>query len=100
MAPSCAAWATACTRPSDPGAVRAIFARYAKRCGVSVPPGVVERVLERYRAEQRPLHSCEPRDLIERARDICLYRNGPLELSDETLALAWRGYFGEHQAGA
>jgi len=77
-----------------------IFTRYAKRCGVGVSPGVVEHLLERYREEQRPLHSCEPRDLIERARDICLYRGAPLALSDDTLDLAWKGYFGERQPGA
>jgi predicted ATPase with chaperone activity len=76
-----------------------IFTRYAKRCGVGVSPGVVEHLLERYREEQRPLHSCEPRDLIERARDICLYRGAPLALSDDTLDLAWKGYFGERQPG-
>jgi predicted ATPase with chaperone activity len=78
----------------------AIFTRYGTRCGVGVSQRVVERLLERYRAEDRPLHSCEPRDLIERARDICLYRGVPLELSDDTLDLAWKGYFGERQPEA
>jgi hypothetical protein len=71
-----------------------IFARYAQRCGVALPAGLVERLLERYRAERRPFRSCEPRDLIERARDCCAYRNRPLELNEETLATAWVSYFG------
>ena len=43
------------------------------------------------------MRSCEPRDLIERARDICTYRGLPLELTPEVMDLAWKGYFGEQQ---
>jgi hypothetical protein len=75
-----------------------IFERYARRSGVAVPPGLVERLLERYRAERRPFRSCEPRDLIERARDYCTYRDRPLELTEETLNTAWVGYFGNRAA--
>jgi hypothetical protein len=71
-----------------------IFERYAARRGTAVPPGLVERVLDRYRACGRELRGCEPRDLIERAADICRYRGRPLELNDEVLDLAWNGYFG------
>ena len=38
---------------------------------------------------------CEPRDLIERARDICRFRGKSFELTPEVLDLAWIGYFGE-----
>ena len=71
-----------------------IFARYAKRKGAEAAPGVVEHVLGRYRGEGRPLRACEPRDLIDRAGDYCAFRGRPLELTDETLDRAWRGYFG------
>ena len=72
-----------------------IFERYAARRGLVVPPGMVGRLLERYRATGRELRSCEPRDLIERAEDICRFRGLPLELTDEVVDLAWAGYFGE-----
>jgi hypothetical protein len=75
-----------------------IFERYAQRCAVSVPPGLIDRLLERYRAERRPFRSCEPRDLVERARDYCGFCNRPLELNEETLDRAWVGYFGNKQA--
>jgi predicted ATPase with chaperone activity len=75
-----------------------IFERYAARVGVSVPPGLVARLLERYREERRELRSCEPRDLIERARDICRFRGRPAELNEEALNLAWVGYFGRRPA--
>jgi hypothetical protein len=78
----------------SPQRYREIFDRYADRHGIPVPPGLVERLLERYTAEGRELRGCEPRDLIERARDICRFTGRPLEINDEVIALAWSGYFG------
>jgi hypothetical protein len=71
-----------------------IFERYAGDQGVAAAPDLIARLLDRYRAEGRELRCCEPRDLIERAGDICKYRGRPLELSDEVMNLAWIGYFG------
>jgi predicted ATPase with chaperone activity len=71
-----------------------IFRRYAARCDAEVPPELLSRLLRRYQAEDRPLQCCEPRDLIERARDICRFRGQPLEINDEVLYVAWSGYFG------
>jgi hypothetical protein len=72
-----------------------IFQQYAKGQGVEVPAGAIEGLLERYRSQNRELRSCEPRDLIERARDICRFRSKSLELTPKVLDLAWSGYFGE-----
>ena len=63
--------------------------------GPTVAPEVIERLLERYRAQNRELRSCEPRDLIERARDICRFHGRALELTAKVLDLAWIGYFGD-----
>jgi hypothetical protein len=73
-----------------------IFKRYAGRLGIPISPGVLERLLERYTTESRELRCCEPRDLIERARDICRFSARPLELNDDVMGLAWRGYFGRN----
>jgi hypothetical protein len=62
---------------------------------VTVAPLLIERLLERYRALNRELRACEPRDLIERARDICRFHGRPLELTRQVLDLAWGGYFGD-----
>jgi MoxR-like ATPase len=70
------------------------FRRYAAGRQLDVPPGLIEKLLARYQAERRPLRSCEPRDLIERARDICNYRQEPVRLSEEVMDVAWVGYFG------
>lgn len=72
-----------------------IFQNYAKKCGVAVAPEVIDRLLDRYREQNRDLRACEPRDLIERARDICRFHGRPLELSNKVMDLAWVGYFGE-----
>jgi MoxR-like ATPase len=71
-----------------------IFERHAARCGAAVRPGLIDRLLRRYHEEERELRACEPRDLIERARDICRLRQRPLDLTEEVFALAWAGYFG------
>jgi MoxR-like ATPase len=80
--------------PTEEGYAQ-IFQDYAKRRGVTVAPELMARLLERYRAQNRQPRSCEPRDLIERARDICRFQNRPLELTPEVLDLAWLGYFGD-----
>jgi hypothetical protein len=72
-----------------------IFQQYAQKVGTEVPPGLLEQLLERYRAQNRELRACEPRDLIERARDICRFHGKSLELTPKVLDLAWSGYFGE-----
>ena len=78
----------------SPERYRQIFERYAGRHGIPVPPSLVERLLQRYTAENRELRGCEPRDLIERARDICRFTGRPFALDEDVIDLAWRGYFG------
>jgi predicted ATPase with chaperone activity len=72
-----------------------IFQNYAQSLGTTVAPEVIEQILERYRTQNRELRACEPRDLVERARDICRFHSRPLELTSKVLDLAWAGYFGE-----
>jgi predicted ATPase with chaperone activity len=74
-----------------------IFQQYANRRGVSPEPALVARLIDRYRAENRELRCCEPRDLIERARDICQLQRRPLVLDEQVLDLAWARYFGAEQ---
>jgi hypothetical protein len=84
---------------SEPSAdqYRRIFERYAQRCGVTVQEGLVDRVLFRYGLEERELRCCEPRDLIERCRDICRFTGRPPALDEEVMGLAWTGYFGTRE---
>ena len=73
--------------------------RYANRKGTTAPQHLVARLIDRYGDEKRPFRACEPRDLIERANDICRFRSKPLELTNEVLDLAWIGYFGNSDLG-
>ena len=72
-----------------------IFRRCAERLDLSVENRLVSSVLNRYKKENRELRSCEPRDLLERCRDICKLRQQRFALSQELMDEAWRAYFGE-----
>ena len=52
-------------------------------------------MLNRYRAENRELRGSEPRDLIERAREVCELRQQAFALTDQVLDTAWLAYFGD-----
>jgi hypothetical protein len=71
-----------------------IFKAYAAKHNAGIPSGLLESVMERYRSTGRELRACEPRDLIERSRDICRFRGQPLELTPDIIDVAWSGYFG------
>jgi hypothetical protein len=83
-----------CLEAPTPEQYARIFNAYAAKHGVAVAPEVLDGLLERYRSQDRELRACEPRDLIERARDISRFRGVALDLSPEVLDLAWSGYFG------
>jgi hypothetical protein len=54
----------------------------------------LDHVLNKYRTEQRQMKGCEPRDLLDRATDVCLFEEHALELTPQILDVAWRNYFG------
>ena len=71
-----------------------IFRRTAADFGLPLDDAVIERLLKRYKAEDRQPNACDPRDLILRAVDLCRFEKQAFALTDETLDLAWVGYFG------
>jgi len=83
-----------CLDAPTPEQYAEIFKAYAKRYDVKATGELLDSVLARYRRDNRELRACEPRDLVERARDICRFQNKPLELSPQVMDLAWMGYFG------
>jgi predicted ATPase with chaperone activity len=73
---------------------REIFHRYARSVNLVVDDALLSRLLERYRTEGRELRASEPRDLVERCRDICRLKRQQPAITQELLELAWAGYFG------
>lgn len=71
-----------------------IFRRTASYFGLSVEDRSIERLVKRYKAENRQPNACDPRDLILRAADLCRFEHQGLTLTDDILATAWEGYFG------
>src|SRR5258705_9137439 len=80
--------------PPTPGAYSEIFKSQANIRGISVSEPILDYVLSKYRIERRQMKGCEPRDLLDRATDICLFESLPLELTQQILDVAWRNYFG------
>jgi hypothetical protein len=77
-----------------PAAYSEIFRRAANTRGLRVDQTVLDYVLNNYMISHRQMKSCEPRDLLERVIDICLFEGKPLELTPKTIDAAWRNYFG------
>ena len=71
-----------------------IFKRAAAQRGIALEPASLDYVLRRYATEKRQMKSCEPRDLLNRAMDICLFEGTHPNLTPELIDLAWRNYFG------
>lgn len=71
-----------------------IFRKYVEACRLRYDPRLLEGLVTRYRHEQREMRSCQPRDLVDRCRDICRYENRQCILTKELLERAWLYYFG------
>jgi len=80
--------------PPTPHAYSEIFKRQAYARGIRFEQSVLDYVLDKYRIERRVMKGCEPRDLLDRTTDICLFEGQPLELTSAVLDIAWRNYFG------
>lgn len=80
--------------PPTPTAYSEIFKHQAYKRGIRYGQAVLDHVLNKYRVERRQMKGCEPRDLLDRATDICLFEGQGVELTPEVLDVAWRNYFG------
>jgi hypothetical protein len=80
--------------PPTPTAYSEIFKRQAYKRGIRYGQPVLNHVLNKYKIERRQMKGCEPRDLLDRATDICLFEGQALELTAHVLDVAWRNYFG------
>jgi chromosomal replication initiation ATPase DnaA len=80
--------------PPTAGAYTAIFKHQASRRGIPLEQPVLDHILTKYRVERRQMKGCEPRDLLDRATDICLFEKHGLKLTPHIVDIAWRNYFG------
>jgi hypothetical protein len=80
--------------PPTPYVYSEIFRRQAYTRGIRFEQPVLDHVLNKYRVEQRQMKGCEPRDLLDRATDICLFEGQALELTAQIVDIAWLNYFG------
>jgi len=80
--------------PPTAGAYTAIFKYQAGKRGIQVDQSVLDHILTKYRVERRQMKGCEPRDILDRATDICLFEKQGLQLTPHIVDIAWRNYFG------
>ena len=80
--------------PPTAAAYTEIFERTAKVRGFTCDKEVMAHIIGKYRADQRVMKGCEPRDLLDRSTDMCVFEGKPLVLTKEIVDTAWRNYFG------
>src|SRR5919112_259895 len=80
--------------PPTPAAYVEIFKRAAYTRGLRVEQHCLDHLLNNYMLEHRQMKACEPRDLLDRMTDICLFEARPPEVSVRLIDAAWRNYFG------
>ena len=80
--------------PPTPAAYVEIFKRASYTRGLKVERACLDHLLNNYTLEHRQMKSCEPRDLLDRMTDICLFEGRPPEVSVRLIDAAWRNYFG------
>src|SRR6185295_1492600 len=59
--------------PPTAAAFSEIFKRTAKARGVAIDEDCLRHILRRYTDEKRVMKGCEPRDLLNKVNDICLF---------------------------
>ena len=80
--------------PPTPAAYIEIFKRAAYVRGLQCDQACLDHLMNNYMIEHRQMKGCEPRDLLDRVTDICLFEGRSLELTPKVLDVAWRNYFG------
>ena len=80
--------------PPTPAAYSEIFKQAVATRAMNFDQASLTHVLHKYEAERRMMKGCEPRDLLNRVTDICLFEGHAPHLSPELIDIAWRNYFG------
>ena len=78
--------------PPTPNAYCDIFRYQANKRNFKVEQPVLDYILNKYRTERRQMKV--PRDLMDRATDICQFEKHGLQLTPHIVDIAWSNYFG------
>jgi hypothetical protein len=78
----------------DESAFRSLLKIMSKNLGVEYDEEAANYLMEKhYKAINRPLRCCQPRDLILQVRNFCRYTKRPAKMTKETLDFAVENYF-------
>lgn len=78
----------------DETAFRALLKIMAPKLGVEYDESAVDYLLTtHYKAVNRPLRCCQPRDLLLQIRNFCRYTNTPSKMTSATMDFAVENYF-------
>ncbi len=80
--------------PPTAGAFIEIFQRTASGRGIQVDQACLDHILQKYVTEGRVMKGCEPRDLLNKVNDICIFEGRKPHLTTNLIDLAWGNYFG------
>src|SRR5690242_1862054 len=80
--------------PPTAGAFIQIFRRTAADRGIQLDQQCIDHILNKYVAEKRVMKGCEPRDLLNKVNDICIFEGRAPHLTTHLIDVAWGNYFG------
>lgn len=83
-----------CVMAPGPDTYAEIFIRYARARGLAIDRSIFPHLERRYGVERRTPKACDPRDLVDRAIEVCKFKREPVRLTKEVLDMAWDTYFG------
>ena len=73
---------------------REIIRRLSPKLGFQYDHAAVEHLIEtHYRRAERPMRSCQPRDLLLQVRNFCTYKQHPRKLTPAAFDFAVANYF-------
>jgi hypothetical protein len=80
--------------PPTPDAYIQIFRNVAGSRGIQVTDSCFYHILGKYKFEKRQMKACEPRDLLARIEDLCMFENRQISITTDLIDMAWGNYFG------
>ena len=73
---------------------RKLFQMMAPKLGFEYDEEIITYLIEtHFKAENRPLRACHPRDLLQQVKNYCVYKKQKRELSKEAFDFAVNNYF-------